>query len=96
MLDNLKFNNEHMENKKKYIFIVFILIISIFLITKIYFVYIEKNSHYDDREKFCNWKSIKSIEYNIDKKECFQTEISACQKPSFSSIEECKKLNWIK
>lgn len=59
-----------------------------------YFIF-SSNSNYDNREEKCIWKNIKSFEYNIDTKECFTTEISACQKSTFSSIEECKKLNWI-
>lgn len=84
-----------MENKKKYIIWVSVLII-IVVITKFFLVYTEKKSHYDNREETCNGKTITSIEYNIDEKKCFETKISACQNPSFKSIDECKKLNWVK
>lgn len=57
-----------------------------------------KNSgqpHKDTQDELCRGKNITSIEYNIDTKECFETQISACNTPSFSSIEECKKINQI-
>lgn len=85
-----------MENTKKYIIITSIIIVILVIIFKLFFIFSEKKTHYDKREETCNWKTIKSVEYNIDEKKCFEINISACQKPSFTSIKECEKLNGIK
>lgn len=53
----------------------------------------EEQSHYDSREEWCLWKEIDAIDFNIDTKKCFETKISACQKSTYVSIEECNKLN---
>lgn len=91
------------KNIKKYtiisILIIIVIVISIVIINNIRNSVInsniEKETHVDIREESCKWKTIKSIEYNINEKECFETIISSCNIPTFTSIDECKKLNWI-
>lgn len=80
----------------KYIIILFLIVWTIWTI--LFFILTDKNRdpHYDWREEWCRWKSISSVEFNIDEQKCFETQISACQKPTFTSIDECKKLNGVK
>ncbi len=75
-----------------------LLLIVLIFIGGIYFYNrnIIKNERIDNRDEQCIWKIIDSIEYNIDEKNCFETKISSCQKPTYKSINECEEKNWLK
>ncbi|MGE4443923.1 MAG: hypothetical protein AB7E37_02950 [Candidatus Altimarinota bacterium] len=82
-----------MKDKKNIFIILTIFGVAILVICIVFFFGNTKEENYDEREENCLGKQIDSVEFNIDTKECFQTQISACQKPTFSSVEECNTLN---
>ena len=84
-----------MKNKKNIFIWAGLLLVVIIITTFVLLNNKDKQSNYDPREEWCIWKEIEAVEFNIDTQECFETKISACQTPTFKSIEECKKLNWV-
>lgn len=91
---NIKNKILNFSNKTKIIILflwVFLIVISIIISN----LYIEKLEHVDLRDKDCNLNIIESFEYDIDKKECFKTNIWWCQIPTYISIEDCESKNWI-
>lgn len=89
-------NLEDIKSNKNILTIIWIFIFAILIIVIVFYFIWNDRWTYDGREEECIWKNISSVEFDITSQECFETEISACQKPSFTSIDECKKLNWIK
>lgn len=85
--------NLNLGNKKNIIIAMILIIVISVIWTKIYSDYKYKLERTDRREEGCRGKTIDSIEYDIDNKKCFPIKISACNKPTYKSEEECRKMN---
>ncbi len=68
-----------------------ILVLAVAVFTGYYLIKIQP--HNDNRETACSKKTIESIEYNITAGACFTKKISACQTPTYISLEACQKAN---
>ena len=58
-----------------------------------YFTRGSVQTHTDTREQACSKKTIESVEFDTNSLSCFSTKISACQTPTYPTMEACQKAN---
>ena len=58
-----------------------------------YFTRASVQTHTDTRELACSKSTIESVEFDTNALSCFSTKISACQTPTYPTMEACQKAN---